>query len=363
MALLSHSQEDNILTMMSRLKQRALEAQETAMAPAKVSKGVFNKPKEEGSAATGDGMVLNVVNRLRQKADAAIAEQKPIELGSYNVNALSMPASQNRPEGRSSSVAESLVTKVSDKVFGTGDTEKPAVDADAIDSAVTEAVTSSDSGLMSRPKARPTKDLTDDAIGLSTAAVSEYNFMRPKSKFRTALKDKEAESYQTLFGDAQENNTPFKGVDITSMRMADVLDLTKSNGEFHKYNKKEFSKNTTAVGKYQFIGSTLRDLKKRGVFTKLGIDDDTLFDEKTQDKLSAYQAIHRLKDRGDGTISGARKEMRNEWEGFKKISDTELDGIINEISGEIGVFIGGTKLASRTSLRPQKRPDTQVAGN
>ena len=212
-----------------------------------------------------------------------------------------------------------------------------------------------DGGLMTRPRARP-ESLSDDDMGLPSAAVSEYDFMLPGSKFRTALKDKEAESYQTLFGNAQEKNTPFKGVDITSMSMADVLDLTKSNGEFHKYNKKTFSKNTTAVGKYQFIGSTLRDLKKRGVFTKLGIDDDTLFDEVTQDKLSSYQAIHRLKDRGDGTMSGARKEMRNEWEGFKKVSNKELDGIINEIAGEIGISIGGTKLAPRKSLRPQARP-------
>jgi len=147
-ALLSHSQQDNILTMMSRLKQRAAEAQEVAMAPAKVSKGVFNKPTEGHLSSTGDGMVLNVVNRLRQKADAAIAEQNPIDISGYDVNALSLPTSKDRPKGRSSSPAESFVTKVSDKVFGTG----PAVDADAIDSAVTEAVTPSDSGLMSRPE-------------------------------------------------------------------------------------------------------------------------------------------------------------------------------------------------------------------
>ena len=55
-------------------------------------------------------------------------------------------------------------------------------------------------------------------------------------------------------------------------------------------------------------------------------------------------------------MSGARKEMRNEWEGFKKISDSRLDSIINEISSEIGVSIGGTKLSPRESLRPKSRP-------
>ena len=141
------------------------------------------------------------------------------------------------------------------------------------------------------------------------------------------------------------------------MPMSEVLDLVKYDGDFHKYNKaRKKPQNTTAIGKYQFVGATLRDLKKRGVFKKLGITDDTLFDESTQDALSEWLVTHRLKDRGDGTMAGARKELRNEWEGFKKISDSRLDSIINEISSEIGVSIGGTKLSPRESLRPKSRP-------
>jgi hypothetical protein len=204
-------------------------------------------------------------------------------------------------------------------------------------------------GLMTRT------GLSDDDMGLPNYERSA--FMAPNSLFRTALKEKEAGSYSTLFGDSEKNNTPFKGVDITTMPMSEVLDLVKYDGDFHKYNKaRKKPQNTTAIGKYQFVGATLRDLKKRGVFKKLGITDDTLFDESTQDALSEYQAIHRIRDRGDGTMSGARKEMRNEWEGFKKISDSRLDSIINEISSEIGVIIGGTKLAPRESLRPKSRP-------
>jgi hypothetical protein len=204
-------------------------------------------------------------------------------------------------------------------------------------------------GLMTRT------GLSDDDMGLPNYERSA--FMAPNSLFRTALKEKEAGSYSTLFGDSEKNNTPFKGVDITTMPMSEVLDLVKYDGDFHKYNKaRKKPQNTTAIGKYQFVGATLRDLKKRGVFKKLGITDDTLFDESTQDALSEYQAIHRIRDRGDGTMSGARKEMRNEWEGFKKISDSRLDSIINEISSEIGVSIGGTKLSPRESLRPKSRP-------
>ena len=203
-----------------------------------------------------------------------------------------------------------------------------------------------------RPKARP-EGLTDDDMGL--ASESGYAFMASNSLFRTALKEKEAGSYSTLFADAQTTNTPWKGTDITNMKMSDVLDLVKANGEFHKYNKNKHNKNTTAIGKYQFIGSTLRDLKKRGVFDKLGITDDTLFDAATQDSLAAYQAIHRLKDRAKGTLSSARTEMRNEWEGFKKLSNSDLNNIITEIGSEIGVEFSDRTDPIRTS-RPKARP-------
>ena len=62
--------------------------------------------------------------------------------------------------------------------------------------------------------------------------------------------------------------------------------------------------------------------------------------------------------------SSARKEMRNEWEGFKKVDDSKLDTIIKEIADEIGVEIikaPSSDLAPKTSLRPKARPDTRVA--
>ena len=225
--------------------------------------------------------------------------------------------------------------------------------SDSTDSADGGAAPSGGKGIMS-PDA-----LTDDDMGLPTRSVPEYNFMLPGSEFRKALKEKEAESYSTIYGNSEKKDTPFKDVDVTKMTMPQVLDFVKLNGPFHKYNKSKHNKNTTAIGKYQFVGATLRDLKKRGVFKKLGIDENTLFDEDTQDKLSAYQAIHRIKNRSKGTFSSARKEMRNEWEGFKKVDDSKLDTIIKEIADEIGVKITkapSSDLAPKTSIRPKARP-------
>lgn len=156
------------------------------------------------------------------------------------------------------------------------------------------------------------------------------SFIFQGSKFREALSDVEAESYRTLFGNAEEKNTPFKDVDITTMSMKEVFNLIEKNGKFHRFNLAK-GKDTTAIGKYQMVGATLRDLKDRNILKEIGIDDDTLFDENTQDKIAIHLAERRVKP--SYSITKARKEMRNEWEGFKKLSDKKLDAIINEVRG------------------------------
>lgn len=204
-------------------------------------------------------------------------------------------------------------------------------------------------------------DYTDDDLGIPTGPVPDYTFMLPGSKFTEALKAKEADNYDTLFGNAESFDTPFNNKKVSEMTVKEVLEFTKLNGPFHKFNKKK-GFNTTAVGKYQIVGSTLRDLnsKDRQVLKKLGITGDTKFDQKTQDDIAAYLAVHRIKDRatkGDGNIATraqARKEMRNEWQGFQKLSDRDLDDIIDEISREVGVSIVETRPSS--SLRPKVRP-------
>jgi hypothetical protein len=156
------------------------------------------------------------------------------------------------------------------------------------------------------------------------------SFIIQGSKFRKALSGVEAKNYRTLFGNAEEKKTPFKDVDITTMPMKDIFDLVKKNGKFHRFNLAK-GKDTTAIGKYQMVGNTLRDLKDRGILRKLGIDDDTLFDENTQDKIAVHLAERRVRPKF--SIAEARKEMRSEWEGFSKLSDKELDAIINEVRG------------------------------
>ena len=178
---------------------------------------------------------------------------------------------------------------------------------------------------------KESQDKRNKSVDQNRAAGENLpSFIFQGSKFRKALSGVEAKNYRTLFGNAEEKKTPFKNLDITTMSMKNIFDLVKKNGRFHKFNLAK-GKDTTAIGKYQMVGNTLRDLKDRGILESLGIDDDTLFDENTQDKIAVHLAERRV--RSKFSMAEARKEMRDEWQGFDRLSDKELDAIINEVRG------------------------------
>ena len=178
---------------------------------------------------------------------------------------------------------------------------------------------------------KESQDKRNKSVDQNRAAGENLpSFIFQGSKFRKALSGVEAENYKTLFDNAEEKKTPFKDVDITTMPMKDIFNLVELNGKFHKFNLSK-GKDTTAIGKYQMVGNTLRDLKDRNILKDLGIDDDTIFNENTQDKIAVHLAERRVRQKF--SMTEARKEMRNEWEGFKKLSDKELNAIINEVRG------------------------------
>jgi len=353
------------------LMQQIIAERDTKFAPkqeggeAAPTGGMFDKPEVKTNEADAITDLLGYLEQKRsevldsyqskvmRRASKPLPKPEDIDVSSF----LSEAGLPPQPDGLTalSFEAPELVEPEPEQVIEAKarPSKKPVaeVGVDVIEAAVEQPA---GNGLMSspRPKARPEQGLTDDDMGL--ASESGYAFMAPNSLFRKALKEKEAGSYSTLYGNAETKNTPWKGKDITKMSMSSVLDLVKAGGEFNNYNKKMYNENTTAIGKYQFVGATLRDLKKRGVFDKLGITDDTVFDEAVQDSLAAYLAVHRIKDRAKGTLSSARKEMRNEWEGFKKLSDSDLNNIITEIGSEIGVKFSDRTDPLRTS-RPKAR--------
>ena len=117
-------------------------------------------------------------------------------------------------------------------------------------------------------------------------------------------------NYNAYFGNAGN-----KSIDFTEMSIGEVLDW-----------QSEFVKNgspSSAVGRYQFLNTTLLDL-----VDSLGIDKSTRFNESTQDKL----AIKLLERRGsedyvndDISKNKFAANLAMEWASLPKVSGENPD--------------------------------------
>lgn len=174
--------------------------------------------------------------------------------------------------------------------------------------------------------------------------------MASSSKVAGLMSDFESGSggYNALLNQSQ--NDEFSTYVLTDMNMSEVLDFSAPGSEYFDWSKDNVPEGTqafengeaaTPMGKYQFVGSTLRYIEKNGGFKQLGITDDTLFNEETQDALFTWYANNRLQAAGDSP-SAKRNVLRKVWEGFKpeNVSDTQLDEVISEI--ETGTFSTGS---------------------
>lgn len=188
-----------------------------------------------------------------------------------------------------------------------------------------------------------------------------------------AITKEEAAGYDTLYNYANEKNTPYKDVDVTQMTIDQVLDFQK---EFLAYNRETHGKDTSAVGKYQFVGRTLRDLKD-----ELGLSGDEQFTPELQDKLAKHLFDRRmrwsrsptaLRKMGlghlkPGSQEAKREVLKKEWEGFQNLSDEELDKIIedqtalSESLSDIPIMRKGGKVSSKIrKLRKEGKPQSQA---
>lgn len=146
---------------------------------------------------------------------------------------------------------------------------------------------------------------------------------------------------------------------VTEQNLAEVLEFVKIDGEYANWSKTQNNPATdgagdihTPVGKYQFVGATLRDIKTRGGFEELGITDDTVFSEETQDKLFSWY----IKD----TIQAAETEgtdpktkIRGRFEGIATtddMSDKELDTVIQQVQD--GTYATGPTQSDDSNLIP-----------
>tara|TARA_R110002072_G_scaffold2367_2_gene19688 strand:+ start:6472 stop:9615 length:3144 start_codon:yes stop_codon:yes gene_type:complete len=155
----------------------------------------------------------------------------------------------------------------------------------------------------------------------------------------------------------QSQTSQFKDINVSTMPIGEVMAFQQRRGagSYHAWSKENMPEGTAAkkqglgstpAGKYQFVGDTLKDLKENGTLEALGITDDTIFDEKTQDALFVRYAQDRLK--GKVTDDERISEMRSIWEGLKKASDEEVLSVISQV--ETGVFDEGTAVEDRSMM-------------
>jgi len=177
---------------------------------------------------------------------------------------------------------------------------------------------------------------TDMASNWNTGKLVETSVeasLAPKSTTQQTLKRVEAQTYDTLYGNFETQDTPFKGVQVSTMTLGELYDFSKPSGEYGKYVKPRLSKQTeayrrgltsTPMGKYQIAGTTLRDVAKR-----MGLPAETVFNKKTQDDMFLFLARDAV-GRGK-TQASKRQNLRKVWEGFKYVDDATMNSIISEI--------------------------------
>ena len=147
--------------------------------------------------------------------------------------------------------------------------------------------------------------------------------------------------YDTLFGQAQRAGKQFEGTRVSEKTLGELYQFSDTSGAYGAYVKGANPKGVlaTPMGRYQFVGTTLKDVAK-----KMGLPDDTVFNKETQDSMFLFLARD--------VISGKRQAqkrdaLRRTWDGFRNATDTELNQMIAEIEGG-NPDLGGTVGSDRT---------------
>lgn len=131
-----------------------------------------------------------------------------------------------------------------------------------------------------------------------------------------------AGNYDTLFGHAQRPGGAFAGLRPSTMSIREVMELQNPEGPYANYVKGHVGRIATPVGRYQVVGTTLRDAVR-----ELGLDPAEEFDSDTQDQIAGFLAQRRLAAAGPDPTK-RRAGLRAEWEGLKNVPDDALDAAL-----------------------------------
>lgn len=157
----------------------------------------------------------------------------------------------------------------------------------------------------------------------SVASAGSPSGLLPASFLSAVDKTEGGGAYDTLYGHAQKNG-PFAGTSISSMPIRDVIAFTDPSGAYAQSVKAQIGRVATPVGRYQVVGSTLKN-----AVGALGLDPNAPFDQTAQDNVALYLAKNRVSSAN--TQQGKIAALRNEWHGFKSVPDSQMAQIVADL--------------------------------
>ena len=131
-------------------------------------------------------------------------------------------------------------------------------------------------------------------------------------------------NFSSLYESIQDDkNSPFFNVDVSKMTLKELMEFTKIDGEYHRYNMENYNVNSTPTGRYQIVGKTLRDIVKRGKF-----DPNLVYDQSTQEALFNWYMNDTLRSYTD--IDDKIDAVLERWVGFTGASRATVQEAIEE---------------------------------
>ncbi|UFM64249.1 hypothetical protein LOS78_01880 [Paracoccus sp. MA] len=176
------------------------------------------------------------------------------------------------------------------------------------------------------------RDLTGAiAMGQGRGGGS-IGFGRPSSSGGTAGGDNSlagllkryegAGDFDTLYGHAQNEGGRFAGVRPSQMTLDELDAFDKEYGQW--VAERNGGVVATPVGFGQIVGTTRRNAAKA-----MGLSGDTVFSPEVQQAMVDHLAWNRVK--GVSDPAARRAALRQEWVGFSKAPDADVDAAIESI--------------------------------
>lgn len=168
---------------------------------------------------------------------------------------------------------------------------------------------------------RPVK--SDAEIGARRGGLpSKYAPMASNAKGFLGLIDQTegGGDYDTLFGFSNREGK-FAGTKVSQMTIDELADFSNPRGAYGQWVKSKVGRVATPMGRYQFVGSTMKEVAK-----KMGLSGDTVFSPEVQDAMFNFYLNEKINS--SDTIEGKVKAVRTAWEGFKSVPTKYLEDLI-----------------------------------